>query len=189
MSDSAPESNLTLVQFEKLYKDHFRHLCNFADQYVFDSEISKDIVQKVFISLWEKRSNVQVATLRSYLFTAVKNRCLNYIRDHKKYRSRVLDLECGDIEIAQGEDPMQLEELQDLIDDALKSLPDKCRVVFEMSRFEDKKYKVIAMELDISEKTVEAHMSKALRTLRSRLSKYLVYVLLIGLTTIKCWIE
>jgi len=186
MSLSSPDSGLNLRQFEQLYKSHFLHLCNFADQYVADSDISKDVVQKVFITLWERRNQMDLnQSIKSYLFTAVKNRCLNYIRDHKKYRSRTLDLDCGDIEVATQDGSIEMEELQDQIDKALDTLPEKCRIVFEMSRFQDMKYKAIAQKLSISEKTVEAHMSKALRTLRLSLSKYLLLLLIIILIIIK----
>ena len=169
-----------MIQFEQLYNQYFLHLCNFSDQYVYDSEISKDIVQKIFIGLWERRSEINPdQSIKSYLFTAVKNRCLNYIRDHKKYRSRVLDLECGDFDLWQDSDHSvsELDDLKMQIDQALQDLPEKCRLVFQMSRFEEMKYKDIALKLEISEKTVEAHMTKALKSLRNSLQKYLIYIL------------
>lgn len=168
------------MEFEELYRSHFLHLCNFADQFVADSGTSKDIVQKVFVALWEKRATVQSGySVRAYLFTAVKNRCLNHIRDRKKYRSHFLDLECGDFEMISEDGFLEFSDLQKEIDRALETLPDKCRLVFEMSRFKDMKYKSIAAELDISEKTVEAHMTKALKTLKSYLKKYLMVIQLI----------
>ena len=161
-------------------------MCNFADQFVADSDISKDIVQKVFIALWERRNRMDLhQSIKSYLFTAVKNRCLNYIRDYKKFRSQTLDLDCGDIEIVNQDGSLELAELQTQINEALATLPEKCRLVFEMSRFQDMKYKAIAQELEISEKTVEAHMSKALKTLRLLLGKYLLFLILFMLMIIK----
>lgn len=170
-----PQANaLTRDTFEALFKSQFAYLCNFAKQYVQDQDAAQEICQQVFIRLWEKRTemNPQQA-IQSYLFTAVKNRCLNYLRDHKKYRSRMLDIDCADIDFSrEDEDILAAEELQRRILEALESLPDKCRQVFEMSRYQHMKYQEIAEELDISQKTVEAHMSKALKTLRAALSDY-----------------
>ena len=171
-------------QFEVLFKTHFQHLCNFALQYVEDLDTAQGICQKVFITLWEKREDIDPEkSLKSYLFTSVKNRCLNHIRDQKKYRSKVLDLDCADFDIiSEEEDKAGIEELQVKIEAALAELPEKCRQVFEMSRFQQMKYREIAEELDISQKTVEAHMSKAMKSLRSSLKDFTwVLLFLIGM--------
>lgn len=166
--------------FEKLFKSHFAHLCNFAGQYVSDMDSARDICQKVFILLWDNRANIDAnQNIRSYLFTAVKNRCLNHIRDQKKYRSRILDVDIQDIDVSFEEDQLAVDDLQNRIDKALNALPEKCRMVFEMSRYEDKKYQEIADALSISKKTVEAHMSRALRSLREDLKDYLPLLLLL----------
>ncbi|MBK7407769.1 MAG: RNA polymerase sigma-70 factor [Saprospirales bacterium] len=181
---STPLAHTTLDKplFEQLFKAHFVALCNFGYQLVQDMDSAKDIAQKVFINLWENREGIDPKrSVQSYLYTSVRNRCLNHIRDQKKYRSQVLDLEIMDIEISIESDDSGLEELQDKITEALSTLPEKCRLVFEMSRFQDKKYKDIAAELNISEKTVEAHMSRALKTLREELKEYFPLFLLLGL--------
>ncbi len=179
MADSKKQTILDKMLFEQLFKAHFVHLCNFADQFIHDPASAKDITQKVFIGLWENREKIDPQkTIQSYLFTSVRNRCLNHIRDQKKYRSKVLDLEIHDLEIPFEEDDLALNELKTKIAEALNDLPEKCRQVFEMSRFENKKYKDIAQELDISVKTVEAHMSKALKSLRENLDDHAFYSLL-----------
>ncbi|MEM6699494.1 MAG: RNA polymerase sigma-70 factor [Bacteroidota bacterium] len=162
-----------------MFKSNFAYLCNFAQQYVEDWDAAQDLCQKVFIQLWEKRTTLDSnQNLKSYLFTAVRNRCLNYIRDHKKYRSKILDLDCGNIEFAeQAIDRLAANDLQTIIEEALNQLPEKCRKVFEMSRFQEMKYKEIAEELEISQKTVEAHMSKALKLLRAHLKEHWVILL------------
>lgn len=158
--------------FEALFRKEITRLHNFARQYVSDSDSAMDICQNVFVILWEKRDTLENRdTLKSYLYTSVKNRCLNYIRDHKKYKSRVLDLECADEDtffVAYAQTDTDALETQ--IHAALASLPERCRQVFEMSRFQDMKYREIAEALDISQKTVEAHMSKAMRMLREALA-------------------
>ncbi len=166
--------------FEQLFKAYFVKLCNYAIGFVNDRDTAKDITQKVFISLWEKRKNIDPQkSIQSYLYTAVKNRCFNYIRDNKKYHSDVLDLETIDFDFMMELDSDSILELEEKINYALNLLSDKCRIVFEMSRFKNMKYKDIAKELNISVKTVEAHISKALKTLREQLKDYnlLIFIL------------
>ncbi len=176
-TDTYPEFDQQ--QFEQLFRSHFAYLCNYALQYVEDMDTAQEICQKVFIRLWEKRAEMDPRqSIKSYLFTAVRNRCLNYIRDNKKYRSTILDLDCGDFDLAGEEDDYAMEDLQQKVNAALNELPEKCRLVFEMSRFQGLKYREIAEELEISQKTVEAHMSKAMKMLRERLKDYFFLFLL-----------
>ncbi len=177
MSKPAAHSVLDKALFEQLFKTHFAHLCNFANQYVQDMDSAKDVTQKVFVNLWERREKIDPQKpVLSYLFNSVRNRCLNHIRDQKKYRSRVLDLDVIDMEISFEEEDSGLSELQDKISEALNSLPEKRRLVFEMSRYKNMKYREIAEELDLSVKTVEAHMSKALKSLRKQLKDYIYFL-------------
>ncbi|MEM6804582.1 MAG: RNA polymerase sigma-70 factor [Bacteroidota bacterium] len=174
MPSETPHKTFDKAHFETLFKSHFAFLVNFARQFVDDIDTAQDLTQKVFITLWEKRADIDPKqSIKSYLFTAVRNRCLNYIRDQKKYRSKVLDIEMADFEVAIEEDHFGEEELKQKIEAALSSLPEKCRLVFEMSRFQQMKYKEIAEELEISQKTVEAHMSKAIKSLRAYLEAYM----------------
>jgi RNA polymerase sigma-70 factor (ECF subfamily) len=174
--------------FEQLFREEINRLHRFAMQYVKDGDSAMDICQGVFITLWEKREGIDMnRSVRSYLYTSVKNRCLNYIRDQKKYRSKILDLDYADVDtIGTSEDNPGQEDLERLVSEALDSLPEKCRQVFEMSRISGLKYREIAEELEISQKTVEAHMSKAMRILRDALSGYhlffwlVLYFLLFG---------
>ncbi len=179
MSSTSTYPEFNQQQFEQLFRSHFAYLCNYALQYVEDRDTAQEICQQVFIRLWEKRAEMDPQqSIKSYLFTAVRNRCLNYIRDNKKYRSSILDLDCGDFDLAGEEDHFALEDLQQRVDKALNELPEKCRQVFEMSRFQGLKYREIAEELDISQKTVEAHMSKAMKMLREKLKDYFFLFLL-----------
>jgi len=182
MSSNINKNRLNQNQFESLFKAHFEHLTNLANQLVNDRNTAKDITQKVFINLWENRSSIDLnKNIVSYLFTSVKNRSLNYIRDNKKFRSKVLDLDCGDFDLISPEDNFDTESLKSKIDDALNQLPEKCRKVFEMSRFNNMKYREIAEELEIAQKTVEAHMSKAIKSLRKSLKDdYLAIIILLG---------
>jgi RNA polymerase sigma-70 factor (ECF subfamily) len=185
MPDTSKHKKLDKPLFEQLFKTHFVHLSNFAYQFVKDTDSAKDITQKVFINLWENREKIDLQkSIQSYLFTSVRNRCLNFIRDQKKYRSEVLDLETYDFEIPFEEDNIAMSELKEKVAQALNELPEKCRLVFEMSRYKNMKYKDIAEELDVSVKTVEAHMSKALKSLRTNLEDY-SYILLV----ISAWLN
>lgn len=173
MSQPSAHINLDKPLFEQLFREHFAPLCHFAAQFVQDTDSARDITQKVFIKLWENREHIDPQkSIRSYLYTSVRNRCLNYLRDQKKFRSQILDVEAMEGVLFFEEDNPGLSDLEDQIARALESLPDKCRQVFELSRFQDKKYKEIAEELNISEKTVEAHMSKALKILKEQLKEY-----------------
>ena len=180
MSDNKENRILTEADLESLFKQHFKFLCNFANQYVEDLDIAQDICQRVFINLWEKRQDIDPnKSVKSYLFTSVKNKCLNYIRDNKKFRSKVLDLDCGDFDLTVEQDSLSGDDLTDRINSALAELPPKCRLVFEMSRIQGMKYREIAEELELSQKTVEAHMSKAIKTMRERLKDYFVWLLIL----------
>lgn len=179
MAKTGSHSPFDKTQFESLFKSHYQFLCNYAQQYVEDADAAQDICQKIFIKLWEKREEIDPEqSIKSYLFTATRNRCLNYIRDNKKYRSTLLDIDCADFEIVAEEDTFAEEELKEKIETALNNLPEKCRLVFKMSRYQNMKYKEIAEELDISQKTVEAHMSKAMKSLRTELKDYWLLVLI-----------
>lgn len=146
-------------------------------KYIHDLDESKNIVHDVFIAVWEKFEYLPIDTnFRSYLYTATRNRCLNHIRDNKKQ----VDFESVSEEIATTEEnATEVGELEKIIELAINTLPEKCRIVFEMSRYEELKYAEIAEKMNISVKTVEAHMSKALRILRNALANFLSLLLFI----------
>ncbi len=165
-------------QFEVVYKQYFSSLVGFAFQYVESSEIAEDVVQDVFGKIWNQSEAIDIRTnVKSYLFGAVRNACLNHLR-HERVKQVHVERNSG--EDAEVVDFMEMDELQELIQHTLDQLPEKRRQVFELSRFEGKKYQEIAEELEISIKTVETQMSRALRTLREAVGNYLIW--LIGLT-------
>ena len=146
-------------------------------KYLRDFDASKDIVHEVFTSFWQKFDSLPADTqYKSYLFTAVRNKSFNYLRDQKKH----LNIVDAEMQMApKSEDSIETKELAREIDYALNLLPARCREVFELSRFENMKYSQIAAQLDISIKTVEAQMSKALRLLRDHLQEFLALVLIL----------
>lgn len=178
MSTSARDRDSII--YEELFRTHFSSLCYFARKYVADFDTSKEIVHKVFVSIWENRADFDFdKPAKSYLFTSVHNRCMNYLRDQKKFASSEnIDDPEKYTHHAVDADQMESAELEARIWKAIDTLPDRCKEIFVLSRFEEKKYGEIATHLGISVKTVETQMSKALSLLREHLKDY-IYVLLL----------
>lgn len=173
--------------YEEMFKTYFSPLCYFAQKYVADFDSCKEIVHKVLVGIWEKRDGFDFdKSPKSYLFSAVYNRCMNHIRDQKRLlvnNSQELTEEIADHGAYSGH--MEASELEGQIWKVINSLPDKCKEVFILNRFKKKKYNEIAVQLDISVKTVETHMSKALKILRDNLKDYIHLIFLILLK--KLW--
>ncbi|WP_461106982.1 RNA polymerase sigma-70 factor [Spirosoma koreense] len=167
--------------FEALFRQYYAPLCGYARQFLADPDEAEEEVQAMFLALWEKRNGLIISvSLKSYLFRSVHNRCLNRIkhaavrdehREHTRYRNEQA-----------VESPMQTligDELSDRLQAAIQKLPEQCRLVFTLSRFDELKYAEIAQQLGISIKTVENQIGKALRILRTELSDYLLIALLL----------
>ncbi len=169
--------SLFLPLFESLFKEHFEPLTRFAVKYVKDVDQAKGVVHEVFVKLWEKNKGLDPDTnYKSYLYTAVRNRCLNVLRDNNKLVAINIEAENKTSFQSNG---LETSELEREIDYALSQLPKKCRQVFEMSRIEELKYSEIADKMNISVKTVEAQMSKALKLLREHLAEFLAILIFI----------
>ncbi len=168
--------------FEALFREYFPPLMAFARKILTDEDDAREVVQNVFINLWEKRLEIDLSTsLKSWLFTSVHNRSLNVIRDRKKFSDGAVPDVAGEWDVSAQIESMELEQK---IRDTIATLPEKCRQIFEMNRFDGLRYSEIAGQLGISVKTVENQMSKALRILREQLAKYLtllLWLLLYGL--------
>jgi RNA polymerase sigma-70 factor (ECF subfamily) len=161
-----------------LFKSHFSGLCFFAQRYVKDFEAAKEIVQESFLGLWEKRDTIDMdRPVKSYLTMVIHNKCTNYLRDNRKFDQYILNIE-NLLEVPEydGADTMIEGELNLKIDAAILELPEKCREIFTMNRYENLKYQQIADKLQISVKTVETQMSKALQHMRVRLAEYITVV-------------
>jgi RNA polymerase sigma-70 factor (ECF subfamily) len=152
-------------------------LCAFASQYVPIADC-EEIVQDVMMWLWENRQTIaNEASLKSLLFTIVKNKCLNHI-SHQQVKQRVHEKLYQKF-ITQFEDPDFYipGELMEKLDQAIKNLPEDYRKAFEMNRFDDMTYKEIANNLEISEKTIAYRISQALKILRVELKDYLPFLI------------
>jgi RNA polymerase sigma-70 factor (family 1) len=164
--------------YETLFKYYYPKLTLFANRFTNDMIAAEEITGELFIKLWEKRQELnQTVPLKAYLYKSVQNMCLNYLKHQKveslyiKYLQRNNLLEnC----FADSESKYLDKELALRLKSAISSLPEKCQQVFIMSRYEDMKYREIAVKLDISVKTVERHMSIALERLRI-IMKYVPY--------------
>lgn len=139
-----------------------------------DQNIAEDLAQEVFFDLWRKRDKLNIKTsLKAYLRRAAVNKTLNYIRDKKinfEEEDKIPDLDNEQTSVIQK---MSADELQVKITAAIDSLPERCRIIFSLSRYEEMTYKEIAQKLDISIKTVENQISKALSILRVALGDYI----------------
>ena len=162
--------------FNKAFDLYYSRLCFFADKILHDFDLSRSLVQQVFVDLWIKRSRLQVDSLQSYLYQSVRNASLDVLK-HKKTESKYLaTLEKE--EAVQLTDLMEDAELADRINRAIQNLPEKCREIFILCRFDELKYAELAARLNISVKTVEMQISIALKKLRKELSDYQMIQLL-----------
>jgi RNA polymerase sigma-70 factor (ECF subfamily) len=167
-------------EFERVYFDFFDVLYALGIQYTSDRYMAESIVQDTFLKLWEVRESLLPETnIRNFLYTLTKNSCLNYLRDQKVVWKNLNKIRAYEYTYAIeslkriGNNFMEFEELSLKLDTAIENLPDELKVVFKMSRFDDMRYRDIAEKLAISEKTVEARMTRALKILRSELKDFL----------------
>ena len=171
------------ASFEMLFKTHYDPLCRFALSYLQDPDDAEETVQAVFIGFWEKRQTIQVDTsLKAYLYRSVRNACLNEIKRVKVRKLHADSMMVKGEPQSQPSDHLAIrQELEEKIQEALQTLPEQCRLIFKMSRFEELKYQEIADQLNLSIKTVENQMGKALKIMRTQLKDYLPLItILIG---------
>lgn len=164
--------------FRSLFFEFFSPLCVFAHRYIDSWPACEDIVQETFFKIWKNRKNIEIKTSsRNFLITSVRNSCIDYIRKQEteeNWRSKEFERTSS----LASEDLYSTVELEEMFNTALTKLPENIRVVFEMNRFEGITYSRIAEEQNISIKTVEAYMSKALKHLRHELKDYLPIITL-----------
>lgn len=166
--------------FEQLFKKHFRELHAYAFSLLKDWDVAEEVVQSLFLKLWERGEWAHIQTsIKSYLYKSVYHDSLNHIRRQKvqlKYQTTIAYSMKDHTDDAAGK--LKMGELERHLQQALAKLPEKCRAIFHLSRFEELKYQEIATQLDISIKTVETHMGKALRILRKEMKEFLPFIAL-----------
>lgn len=192
MSRSNPETDQQLftrlragesTALDELFRRYYVDLCRVALRFVNNEQEAEDIVQELFVSIWEKRSTQRddLFSVGPYLRRATRNRSLNFLRDRKR-----IPVDDGEVPVTiatpdQADFALEQEELRDQIHGAIDALPERCRLVFVMSKLEDMTHKEIAGALEISPKTVENQMTRAYRYLRQWLSLILLMTLKIFL--------
>jgi RNA polymerase sigma-70 factor (ECF subfamily) len=161
--------------FSYFFDYYYSGLCIYANQFTGDLSTSEEVVQDVFVRFWEKRQHIEIETsVRFYLFRTVHNQCMNLLK-HKKIENCYRQQSTFEADHF-SDDQWSLfneSELRHILDQAISKLPDRCREIFELSRFENLKNKEIAEKLGITEKTVENQITKALTILRKELKDFL----------------
>lgn len=179
-----------LKLFNQLFSDYQALFIRFAQTYLQEKSLSEDIVIESIMYYWERRHTLSPdSNIPAYILEIIKHKCLNYlrhqqIRDNVSYDMQTHIRQVQQLRIASLEacDPQELftQEAQELIKKALEEMPEKTREIFIMSRFQDKSYKEIAEAMHLSVKSVEFHISKALKILKVKLKDYLWLLMLIG---------
>lgn len=179
MNNSSLKECTIRDNFDKIYVMYFSRMRRFAKEYVLFDEDAENIVQDVFLLLWEKRDVLDIqVSLISYIFTLVKNRCLDYLRHNivaDEFKQE-LSLKLSSLEQLNNSFSSD-EDIERILVSAIDKLPERCRVIFIKSRVDGKKYREIASELNLSINTVENQMAIALKKLRTELKDYLPLLL------------
>ena len=167
--------------FESAFKEYYAPLCSYVFGYTGERAAAEEIVQDLFVKLWTKRKDIEIhGSVKSYLYRAVRNESLNLLK-HIKVREHYKEFNQTNRDIEENRDHQELEqqETRERVEGAIAKLPEQRQKIFRMSRYESKKYKEIAEELDLSIKTIENQMGKALAFLRQELADLLPTLLLL----------
>lgn len=169
-------------EFSQIYIEYFPKLMRFAQEYILSAEDAKNIVQDMFLYLWEQPETLAaVSNLNAFLYTLIKNRCIDYYRRNTrigKFKSFDSDYEKELFLKMEALHKFEMdifddEDIELILDKAISKLPERCQQVFRLSRLEDLKHEAIAQKLNISVHTVQNHISTALRKLKEELKDYL----------------
>lgn len=173
--------------YEMLFKSYYTELVMHANRYLYDFESSREIVQDLFVHIYEKRHHLDInSSLKSYLFRSTQNRCINFI-NAQKTRNKYIDHIKSKNLIKENslEKDLEAAELEYNLLAAIGELPPKCRMIFKMNRFEGLSNGEIAERLELSKRTVETQITKALKILREKLKIYMaetiVLIISVGL--------
>ena len=152
--------------FKYLFDTYFASLCRFAHVYVSDTQDAEELILELFVHIWEHRNEINITlSFKAYLFQAARNRCLNYLRDNRSM-----------LRLEEVEEEIRDEDISALEMEAICALPDKCREVFQYSRHENLSNREIAEKMQISIKTVEAQITKALKLIKNFLDEKYIYL-------------
>lgn len=161
--------------FKHLFDTYFVSLCRYINLYLDNYAESEELALDIFMNVWENRERVEIRlSLKAYLFQAARNRSLNCLRDRKN--ASPIDESLQETLVSNDYPSLEMEELNRLIEEAVASLPQRCKEVFLKSRQESMSNKEIADSMDISVKTVEAQITKALKLIRDFLGDGYAYL-------------
>lgn len=164
-------------QFESIFNEYWEELYRSAYLRLKDQAVTEDIVQEVFVDLWQRRESIEIqSSLKGYLLTAVKYKVLKYFNQQAKFRAERLDQ--IDI-VAQDDDEMAFEEVYKNIEVAIDKLSPKCRVIFRMSKIEGLSTEEIAIQLNLSKQTVHNQLSKSMGLVRTEMKHMAPLLILI----------
>jgi RNA polymerase sigma-70 factor (ECF subfamily) len=169
--------------FESVFHEYYVPLCIHARRYVVEPELAEEVVQDMFFKMWERRDALAINTsLNSYLYKAVTNHSLNYLQynKHLKKYQEFVGFHTDNSQWDSAHEVLVHSDLERKLNQLVLQMPEKRRMIFEMSRFEGLKYAEIAKKLKISVKTVEGQMSKALEFMRIKLKDYLPLLILLA---------
>jgi RNA polymerase sigma-70 factor (ECF subfamily) len=156
--------------FEQLFKPYYERVCLFANRFIDNMPAAEEIVADTYAALWEKRTTILISiSFRAYIYRAVQNRCLNHIKHQRIEREYIEYVLQNYLPVDDHSDSTREEELEREVEDAIENLPDRCRQIFKMSRYDHLRYREIARKLELSPKTVERQMVIALEKLRRHL--------------------
>ncbi|SEW19080.1 RNA polymerase sigma-70 factor, Bacteroides expansion family 1 [Chitinophaga sp. YR573] len=175
------QQQIACEEDEKAFAELFRHfydrLLHFCIQYVHSREAAEEIVSDVFVKIWNRRTELEkVVNLEVYLFVAVKNHSLNYLEQYSSLRISPINEETGMAELTNSVDPekrMEWKEILFRMDQEVSRLPDQCRRVFKLIKEEGFKYKDVAEILNISPRTVETQLFRAMKRLNEVIGPYM----------------
>jgi RNA polymerase sigma-70 factor (ECF subfamily) len=173
---SPSEGNLN--NFEALFKMYYAPLVVYACRFVNETDIAREIVQDFFVRLFEKRQTLAIdISIKSYLYRSVYNCCINYINQRVIQDKHLKNIDMEKVDEDNLENEINRLELQQKIVEVIETLPAKCRRIFKMNRLEGLKNEEIAMKLNLSKRTVETQISKALKILRLKLADFVEGIL------------
>lgn len=168
--------NSDIAAFKEVFDKYYAPLCMYASCILKDRNDAEEIVQELFYVIWKNRSSLPVLhSLGGYLYNAVRNQSIQYAEHNNvvnRYNASEKNNQSDDDSSPNPQQQMEISELEGLVKETLAKLPDRCRQIFVMQRTEGKKYKEIAETLQISVKTVEADITKTLKTLKAEIETY-----------------
>lgn len=167
--------------FDTLFKSYYSGLCSYANNYLKSGDLAEELVQEVFIKIWEKHSTILIHTsLQAYLYQSVYNACMNCLKgrqsagfkhvdlDDLSIRNELLSMEMAETEFSR----FFSEAVENDLESAISELPDQCREIFMMCRSDNLSYKEISNLLKVSKSTVKTQMSRAMNRIMKRMEKY-----------------